>query len=291
MDKNKFFAIVFWLGAFLIFYLLIGSPPGLKLTDVRADTATTTVTITNATPTISSFLRGSVTLSEGVSVSATSTGTASDNNGCSDIQSITATFYDSSATSSSCGADNNNCYIASCATTTCSGTDSDFNCSTTVQYFANNSSGWRWYATVTDAAPSSGTSTTATTTIAQLNALDVTNAIAYGSLALGGTSATGATTTVTNTGNKNGMDAQVSAAAAMTCTSGTIAQANQHYATTTSGFTYGSGVALSDTPTAATLSIAQRTSATTTGNIYWKLQAPATSTAGTCTGVNTFTAN
>lgn len=291
MIKDKFLAVGFWLGAFLVFYLLFGGGSFIKTVEVMADTATTTATISNATPTISGLIGGTVTLAEGSSVSATSTGTAEDNNGCSDIASITAKFYDSNATTSDCGANSNNCYIASCATTTCATTQSAFNCSTTVAYYANTSAAWLWYLTVTDAGgPASSTATTSVN-IAQLNALDVTNAIDYGPLALGGTSASGATTTVTNTGNKNGMDTQVSAALAMSCTSGTIPQANQHYATTTTGFDYGSAAALSSSPTNATLSIAQRTSATTTGNVFWKLQVPSSEVNGTCSGVTTFTAN
>jgi len=289
MQKEKIIAIGFWLFSIPFFYILLMGF-GFDKTEIMADTATTTATISNATPTVTALTPATpITLSENSTITATSTGTVQDNNGYGEITSVTAVFYNG-ATNSGCSSDENNCYTGiNCATSSCADTTCSITCSATVYYYADATSSWVWYVTVSDDSSSSSTSS-ASVTVNTLTALDVSSSIAYGAIALGGTS-DGVTTTITNTGNKDGLDAQVSASSAMTCDTGTLTQSTQHYATSTSGFTYGDGTALSDSPTAANISISQRTGATTTGSIYWKLQAPSSGVNGSCSGVNTFTAN
>jgi hypothetical protein len=119
-------------------------------------------------------------------------------------------------------------------------------------------------------------------------ALDVTQSIEYGSVAVGAVS-TEQTATISNTGNR-AIDAEVSADGAMTCdTLGSIAAAQAKWSLST-GFTYASaGTALSTTPTTMDDSTAQRTGAATETDTFWKLQVPS-GVAGACTNNVTFTA-
>ena len=296
MSKEKILAMSFWIGAFAIFYLFMGGF-GVLTGEVIADSATTTATIGNATPTVSAItIAGpTVTLSEGTTITVTSTCTVTDNNGYADITAVAADFYDDDAQNYGCSDDENDCYAdIVCATSSCADTQCSVLCTATVLYYANDTANWKWYITATDDDATSNSTSSVAITVSQLVALDVANSISYttggGNMALGGTS-DGATTTITNTGNKSGLDAQVSATAVMTCDTGTLNQSAQHYATSTSGFAYGDGVALSDSATNAGMGIAQRTDATTTDNVYWKLQIPSSGVEGSCSGVNTFIAN
>jgi len=123
--------------------------------------------------------------------------------------------------------------------------------------------------------------------MATLSALDVTAAIAYGSLALGAdTGAGNQTVTITNTGNE-AIDSQLSGTD-MTCTSGSIPVANQKL--DTSNVTYASlGTNLSGTPTTLEVDLPQRTGAAVTDLVYFGLAIPATGVSGSCAGTNTFT--
>jgi hypothetical protein len=212
------------------------------------------------------------------------TSTVTDNNGYTDITSVAAVFYDSIATTSTCSSDNSDCYTdIACATSSCSGTDTQCiaTCSTDVWYYANPSS-WKWQIKATDAASASSTGTSATTTIANLIAINVSEAtINYGSLSIGETSAQ-ATTTVENTGNTN-LDVDTYGTN-MTCTSGSIAVGQQKFNTE------GAETALTGVAQTIDLNVSKRITTPPTGSIYWKLYVPSGGAKGDCSGTNTFEA-
>jgi hypothetical protein len=244
--------------------------------------ASSTFTISNSVPSVGSITPGSVSLIESSTTTATSTCTVSDNNGCEDISSVVAVFYDDNAVDADCAADENNCYTGiACATTTCEGNNSDVLCTAYPYYYAN-ASDWRWYVKVIDASSASSTNTSTTTKIDNLIAIDVSETdIDYGSIELSATS-NQATTTIENTGNTN-LDVGLYGTA-MSCSLGTIAVGQQK-------FNIGGGeTALTGVSQPVDLNVAQRTTTVPTGSIYWKLYAPSDGIAGTCSGTNTFEA-
>jgi len=260
-----------------------------------------TFTISNATPTVSTVIINSATssinLTENSTTTVTVTATVEDTNGCGDIATTTLKFY-RSAKGSSCSADENDCYSSSCAQDggSCAGgtdTVATYTCLANLWYYADPTdvgtvyADQNWVALVTsqDAATASHFASS-TIEVNSLLAFDVSSPIAYGSLSFGATSGQ-ATSTLTNTGNIR-LYAQVSGTN-MTCSSGSITVGQQHYSMT-GGFDWSSGTTLSGSAATTTIDLVQRTTTITTDDIYWKLQAPASLAGGTCSGQNTFTA-
>lgn len=271
-----------------------------------ADTASTSVTVGNAAPSVSVVTLNSssaITLVENNTRTVYATSTVSDGNGCSTIIGVTTDFYRSGVTAASCDtpgeANSNNCYSRSSCTVvagTCTGgvdTTADYVCSAALQYYADPTdsgtySAQTWTATtyVTDGAATSSASGSAE--LNTLAALDVTSSISYGTLAANtDTGSANSTTTVTNTGNTN-IDPDLSGTV-MSSGGDTIAVAQQKYSSI--NFTYSSGTStLSTTPTSINLALPQRTSGVVTANVYWGIGIPAGTNAGSYTGTNTFTA-
>lgn len=285
---------------------------------VRADVATTTVTVSDAAPVVSAVsLNGGsdITLVEYSSVIATTTFTVSDANGCSDISAVEARLYrtDPSTTGTQCAADDNNCYneFVACAVVssgnTCSGgadTSADYECAFRLWYVADpTDSGafasdiWAVAATATDSGANTGTATNSAETI-EVNTLlahDVTATIAYGSISAGAnTGVTNQIATITNTGNA-ALDTDISGVDMCTdyptCAGDTIAETQQKY--DLSDETYGSlSFTLSDTPTTRETVLGKPTATTTdiTDDTFWGIAIPSAQASGSYTGVNTFTA-
>lgn len=256
-------------------------------------------------------------------------GTYSDDNGCDEVATstgggsgyaagVTTSLYRSGA-GIGCTATTESCYTGiSCNTYACTpgGTDTtgSFACTTTVQYYAEPTdsgtySAQTWKATATsgdkywDGTSITGgnvttvgvaSSTSSGVELSALVALGLGSdgnggSIAYGSLALGGTSAADVTLALKNTGNVT-MIPQVSGTA-MTCSNGqTITAGYQKYATST-GVAYGSKKALTGSAVGifhATNCFAVSTSTfNSTTNTQWMIQLPSTGIAGTCSGTNT----
>lgn len=277
---------------------------------------TSTYTVANAAPSISSILinNGSpITLNikgaPNVTVYASST-TITDNNGCQDIVSATATIYWSDATGgANCTADDNDCYkIASGACTidasTCTGPDDvdvAIQCSANLAYHAvptvigdsNPHGGTSWIASIRafDEALSYATSSPGVnlnvSTAIEVNEVEIT----YGSLIAGtDTGADNATTTIVNAGNspldtlllgddmlKDGLGPEY------------IPASNQEFSL--SNFTYGSGgIAIaSSSDTLADITAPRPTGTTVADSIYWGIGVPII-LSGDYTGLNTFTA-
>lgn len=307
MNKFKFLAILFWAAAAFCFYLITGGVVSEVSIDVLADSATTTATVGNATPTVGSFnINGgaaTIALIEGdsSSVVASTTVTITDDNGCTDLATTTMKFYRTDQ-GSSCSANGYNCYAeATCSQVgsgnTCDGdsdTSVDYTCPVTLNYFtdptdanaAASSTNWTMLITADDG-DNQGTGTD-TIEIESLNALDVTSPIDYGTLALD-TSSANQEQTVTNTGNVR-LDLEFSGTD-MTCSvRGTIEAEQQKYSTTTISVWGDAPYTLTNTSTERNWNVVKRTTATSTESVHWMLHTPASGVEGSCTGANTLTA-
>jgi len=258
----------------------------------------------NSTPTVTALLLNSgsaVTLIENTSTTISLVGTATDQDGNTDISFATATIY-RSGVGASCSADQNSCYqiaSSSCAKSNCSGNSCDFTCSAKLQFFADptdagifSGENWLGQMTVTDLSAATLASTTASgVELNTLYALDVAGSISYGSVNPDSdTGSSNQTTTVTNTGNA-AIDVNLSGAS-MANSSYTITADNQKYATST--FTYSSCTvctALSGTLTRLEVDLAKPTSVTpVTDDIFWGLLVPLGKPPGSYSGTNTFEA-
>lgn len=280
--------------------------------DVFADTASTSVTVTNATPAVTNVVlnsAGAITLTENTTTSVTITATVSDGNGCNDVFSsgtITAVVYRSGASgTSSCSASNINCYrsitMANAGGDTCTGgvdTTADASATVPIWFFADPTDASstfvaQWWVVSVLANDFSNASTSATSSTAvdinSLYALNVTAAITYGSIAPGAdTGTSNRTATTTNTGNAK-LDIEFSGTD-MTGV-GTLAATQQKYGT--SSVTYTSlGNTLSNSATARDINLGQAITSSTpsTSSTFWGLAVPNGQTLGVYTGTNTFTA-
>lgn len=286
---------------------------------VKADEATASVTVENSLPVASSVSINSagatMTLTENTTAVATATFTVTDNNGCGDIDAhatneTIAVFYRTNvAGGAACTPDAINCYSMSCTgPTACTPGGSDltatFSCTANVQFYADptdagatyEASDWTATATPRDAAGTDGTPAADTIEMASLTALNVTASISYGSLALGGdTASTDQTTVVTNTGNRK-IDTQVGGYGtstgdtfSMTCTIGNTAVALEKYSLAAST-AYASKTALVTDTSPDTVVTNIPKGAAQTDDIYWGMGLPSTGVGGSCSGKVVFTA-
>ncbi|MBU1132520.1 hypothetical protein KKC32_04745 [Patescibacteria group bacterium] len=274
-----------------------------------------TANVTSAPPVASSvILRDANTFSETniiLNPSSTATveclATISDNNGCDDITGVSAKIYRSGATPA-CLDDNNDCYTdAECSVggdCTSGGADLDvsYTCNAALQFYADatdtgplSAQTWQCEVTPTDGVAGDPVVDATPPDVDSLPALTVLpTSIAYGELALGGTSATSKQVVVTNVGNRS-LDIYLksTASTAMTCDIGTIPLANEKYHTTENfDFDTGGGVALTDEDVTLVLDLAAPTDdvdPVISDATEWELRMPATGVEGFCTGTNMFT--
>ncbi len=264
----------------------------------------------NATPSVDSVIttttsggsdQGSFNLTDGSTTNLYIRGTATDADGCSQIDAKTqwaVTAYKSDvAGGTSCSADNNNCYQLDTNTvaftlSNCSGgadTTIDYEAVIPIQYYADAtdagspgaSTNWTNFVKVTDDATATANSSDAFE-MNSLLALDVGASVNYGTLTLGVDSPQ-QTLAFTNTGNRN-IDATQSASGDISCTRGTIPTSNIHLSFT-NGFTYGVGdQALSNTDTNVNLALVARTSEVFAAikDTYLKLRVPNSGIEGSC---------
>jgi len=292
------------------FYFLFEIPVDFfGVPKVMADIATTTLTVGNASPTVSNVklnAGANIDLIENSATSVSATGTVSDSNGYPDITSVTGRIFRSGVTSTAaCTLDDNNCYEdASCATSSCSGNDCIATCDFSVWFIAeptDTGSPWaaqHWVAWIkaidSQSASSSATNTAQTIEMKTLTALDVTASIAYGTLAPGQTiDPLNKLAIATTTGNE-AIDANISGANMCTdypgCTGATIAIGKQHYAT--SSVAYASGYVASSTAQLLEFTTGKPTAhpSNQAQNTYWGIAVPGGQSTGSYTGQNTYTA-
>lgn len=303
---------------------------------------TDTWTINNVAPTIAidSLNTTTLTLTESTTTPLTANVTVTDNNSCIDITSggsvvmdffgaWTATHPDCNQSSQS---DPDWCYPAIICTensgiNACAGPQDStaaFTCTANVQYYAEAtgigsqhiSDNWYVFVTATDDNSLFDVDSATNINVNLLVAFSVQDAINYGALDAGQSSATNPTLTVTSTGNTK-IDTEVGATNqpiatpsndvladyAMctdypTCSGNYIETTNQEYSLTT--FTHGTGIVLKDRRNIGSypefLSIGvPKTHWTTslqvgTDDIYWSAHVPAGTPSGTYSGSNTLVA-
>jgi hypothetical protein len=237
--------------------------------------------------------------------------TITDNNGCSDVSTVTTSLYRSSVTFASCDDDleddNNDCYaVISCsvvgAGNTCDGASDDqaaYTCTVAMQYHADptdvnttyEADNWLNTFVATDDDAASHTLEIGTgVEVTSLTAMDITAGIDYGLLTVGqANDPLDKTTTVTATGNV-GLDEDLSGED-MTSGANSIAVSNQKYALT-AATAYASGISLSAVATEAELNCSKTTVTGTpaTKDTWWGLYIPNGTLPGDYSGNNTVTA-
>ena len=286
---------------FLFGLVILGGLIILK--EVRADTATPTVIVGNAAPSL-----GTVTLNGGASISvaeqsyATVIAVASvtDSNGYSDLKYSTATLYHSATTCGPSRQDANWCYYASgtpsCATSSCSGNSCHLTCTFTVwfvaiptdassSYAANN---WKVEIKATD---NSNGSTTGSSTqeLTTTSFVLFTPSWNYGTIAPVATSSE-INTKATNTGNHY-IDIELSGGN-MTSTALDEIEPGQQKYSTNSDMDDWVGTALTTSPASFDI-VCPKGTATTVPNsaddVYWMIKIPDAQPPGTYNGTDSIT--
>ncbi len=295
----------------------------VSATIVLADTASTSVTVGNSSPTVSAVsMNGgtNITLTENTFVNATTTFTVTDGNGCSTISSVSAQFAFASTSAAlygaNCSYNAQVCYFPTlCAATTtgntCTGgsdTSVQYDCGYKIWYPARPTDGSspglssaQWYvsATATDASAATGnaTNTGETIEVVTLNALNVSGSIGFGTVSANAdTGGTNQSVTHTNTGNTaidNQVSGDVMCTDYSTCVGGVLQPSQQKFGL--SDVTYASLTStLAATTSPASIEFDLATSSATTTAItdlsYWGIAIPNGQTTGAYTGQNTFTA-
>lgn len=271
-------------------------------------------TVSNVAPVVSGVtLNGGsdITLTEGTTTSITIAGTITDNNSCQDISSVVTSLYRSSVSFASCDtvgeSDDNFCYAdVSCSVVgsgnTCTGASdasADYECSISVQYFADPTDTNTEYPTdtwlttidATDGSLSDNTEVSAGVEMNSLVGYDVTGSIAYGNLDVGEKNdPLDKTTTITATGNV-GLDEELSGTDMDDGGVNTIGVAYQKHALATAT-AYASGTSLSGSATEYELNCQKTTASGSpqTKNTWWGLEIPAGTVPGSYSGTNTVTA-
>lgn len=270
-------------------------------------------TVNNIAPVVSNTkVNGdaAINLGENQTTNVDVTATVTDNNSCqsSELPTITASLYRSGVTYANCDTggddDSNDCYaVESCTVDvgTCTGagdSSADYTCTVALKHYADPTdtstqyTAQNWLATVVATDDDSATHTlesSAGVEVNSLTAMDISASIAFGSLSVGQKNdPLDKTTTTTNTGNV-GLDQQLSGTN-LTSGGDSIAVAYQKYALAAST-AYAAGTALSTTPTSVLLDISKNTTDTNlTKNIWWGLEIPTGTVAGSYSGTNTVTA-
>lgn len=269
--------------------------------------SSSTYTVNNVRP-----VMGEVTINGGADitpnlkgvaqVSATTSVSVTDNNGCTDIDGATSTIYMATVSGGEfCTPDNNYCYrmtAGNCTKTSCVAAAATYVCSTTIAYLAhptddtdyNSASTTVWYGSIMvyDEALSTSSISVTGVELTSVTALEVTEtAIPYGTIRSSFNSdTTNATTTIVNFGNTP-LDTNVKGSD-MTGPD-TITVDNQKFSLV--NFDYdlaGTALALGDQ--LAPINILKPTAGDLSSPIYWGINIPAGKPSGSYSGLNTFTA-
>ncbi|OGG62438.1 hypothetical protein A3C87_02430 [Candidatus Kaiserbacteria bacterium RIFCSPHIGHO2_02_FULL_49_34] len=226
-------------------------------------------------------------------------GQVTDLNGENDIASSTLSlnFYRISK-SIGCVTDKNDCYrVIPCDTSYIEGDDTQiaYDCPVSLAYWvdatdsasAYGSDTWVAHVTVSDVAGLQ-TQSAATIEVNSLLALNLPEAIDYGTRSLGevSSSTTNIETIITQRGNTKA-DVQLSGSNMGCSAIGTLATSTQAWALESVGHT--ASTILTDTLTAAKRNILLRTDESNelSANLYWNIAIPTSGVKGTCTGANT----
>jgi len=264
----------------------------------------TTVNVTNSYPeiiNISCNQGQAITLSAGTTKNINCTVQIRDYNGWDDVKSANTTFY--YYLNASSDPDDNTVHYTN---TSCVQADNDglyivnWTCNFDLWYYANNGT-WRANFTVNDSYAATDNEY-GNTTITALLALNVTNIIDFGNLAVTETTATPVQANVTNFGNVpinvsvygfGGEDPVAGAGLAMICAQRNITLPNERY-DLSSATTYDSMTSVTSSPiTIPALKIEKQTVPSTlmTNSTYWRLHVNlSTNPFGVCNGTVIFAA-
>lgn len=292
-----------WLILLLFVFVMVS---GFYFQEIKADQATTTVTVGNVAPVVSgvSLNAGSnISPTENTIVSKDITGKVTDDNGWATITNITARAF-RSGQSVTCAASDNNCYTGITCSSSGSGTVASVTCAASLWFHVDpTDSGTyaaeEWVGAIL--ATDSSSATHQATSEASENVevvgtlcLDVASSIAYGTVAAGNnTGSTNKTTLVSNTCN-TAIDTLVSGTALTSASAtGTIVVGNQHY--DLSAFTYGgTETVLTGSNVQVEIVCAKPTShgpSNSSDDVFWGIAVTGGTPIGTdYGGVNTFTA-
>ncbi len=256
---------------------------------------TTTVNITNALPVIIDFnVEQDITLNVGSTRTVTCNATIRNWGGYQGVENVNGTFYYESAESGDPDSGNTHYTNSSCVEVSNDGEFiANYTCSFDVLYYANNGT---WYCNVS-VNESSGFSDSAVndTTINALFALNVTDVIDYGDLAVFDTS-DNVTATITNFGNTDinvsvfGYGATEGDGLGLICQYGDdIAVEHQRFSTVS--VPWDDKTPLASTAQDMNITLLQATDATApvTWETFWQLYVPP-NPMGVCTGTLRFTA-
>ncbi len=241
-----------------------------------------------------------ISLTAGTTTTIIASTTVTDFNGFADLASATTTFYKTSV-GAACTPDNNNCYIASstdCSFTNCSGSSCTLSCSADFQFHTDPTDfdgGEEWFAfmEVEDVAGGVDFGTSMGVELLTLRALEVLNAIGYGTVDINENTGTfNPNVTLNNLGNEP-IDVQVAGTDMTDGFTSVIPAAQQLFATST--FDYAACVScnsLSVTPVAVEVDLSKPTtdSPPVSDDIYWGIEVPFGTASNAHTGINTFTA-
>jgi hypothetical protein len=259
-------------------------------------------------PTVSNVILNEgldISLLPGTTTRVYATTTATDLNGSNDLAYATSTFYRGGvAGGAACSPNNNDCYVASgsqCDFTSCAGNSCEVQCYADIFFHADPTDtgstydGQEWFAfiEVEDYSAGYDFETSIGQLMNSLRAIDVNNAINYGSLEVtANTGATNASTTVENQGNV-GINLEVEGTDMADGVGAEIPADRQKFATTT--FTYTACTTCtqlsSTTPFELDVDLAKPTtnSPPVEDEIYWGVEVPLGINSAPHQGINVFT--
>jgi len=302
-QKNKIFFLLFI--SLTLFLAIRGISvlswgPGTNYANVSVRA---TVNVTNAYPeviNISCSNTSTIALTAGSAKEISCLAQLRDFDGGNTINYVNGTFYFNQNASSDPDDNNTHYTNSSCTNTSTSGYDSNWTCVFPVWYYAVNGT-WRINVTVNDSSAYQ-TNSYRNATISALLALNVTNLINFGDLAVTQTSPTAVEANVTNLGNVPinvsvygfGDESEaLYAGYAMICDQRNITISNERY-DLSSATNYDAMTRLTSSPAViSSLKIYKQTTPATymTNSTYWRLHVNATNNPfGVCNGTVVFAA-
>ena len=241
-----------------------------------------------------------IALSPGATTTIIASTTVSDFNGVADLNTATTTFYKTSATAS-CTPDNNNCYVASstaCVFSDCTATSCTLTCSADFQFHADATDadgGEEWFAfmEVSDMSGATDFDTSMGVEVLTLRALEVQNAIGYGTVDINQNTGTyNPSVSLQNYGNE-AIDVQIAGTDMTDGVASVIPASEQLFSTSTFDYVSCSSCnSLSVTGTNVEVDLSKPVVDTpyVSDDIYWGIEVPFGTASNPHSGVNTFTA-
>jgi hypothetical protein len=242
-----------------------------------------------------------ISLTAGTTTRIVASTTVTDFNGSSDLALATTTFYKTSV-GASCTPDNNNCYVSTgsaCSFTSCDATSCTLSCVADFIFHADPTDDvsdpdeWFAFMEVSDLSGAADFDTSTGAELITLRALDVQNAIGYGTVDINQNTGTfNPSVELLNIGNES-IDVQIAGTDMTDGFASLIPVSQQRFATTT--FDYAACVVcqtLSPVGTSVEVDLAKPVLADppVADNIFWGIEVPFGTASNPHSGINTFTA-